>query len=123
MKYNILYVDDEESNLRVFKNAFRRDFQIHTTNSARSALEILNNTHIHVVITDQKMPEITGVELLGIINQKFSDIPPNRMILSGFCQDENIKLAFDQYKLFKFILKPWDYETLKKLIFEAIECH
>jgi CheY-like chemotaxis protein len=121
MKYRILYVDDEESNLRIFKDAFRRDFEILLANSAPKALDILKQQQIDVVITDQRMPEMTGVELLGEINARFSDIPPNRLIVSGYSEDKDIKKAFDEYKLFKFITKPWNYEELKEIIINSIK--
>ena len=119
-KYRVLYVDDEESNLRIFKDTFRRDFQVFVAISAYKALETLEETPIDVVITDQRMPGMTGVELLREINTRFSDIPPNRLILSGFCQDEDIKTAFEKYKLYEFIPKPWDYEELKQAIISAV---
>jgi len=64
---------------------------------------------------------MTGVELLKKINEKYSTIPPNRLILSGFSEDADIKTAFEKYQLFKFIPKPWVYQELKQIIFEAIK--
>lgn len=83
-KYKILYVDDEESNLLIFKDTFRRDFHVQTAVSAYKALEILKTSTVDVVITDQRMPGMTGVELLKEINKMFSEIPPNRLIVSGY---------------------------------------
>lgn len=120
MKYKILYVDDEEVNLRLFKNIFRRDFDVYIANSAKEGLQILEKKHIDVVVTDQRMPEMTGVELLEQIHNKFSDIPPNRLIVSGYSQNEDIEKAFKQFRLFQFISKPWKYEDLKQIITNAI---
>ncbi|MEN8121503.1 MAG: response regulator [Bacteroidota bacterium] len=116
----ILYVDDEEVNLRLFKSTFRRDFEIFLANSAKEGLQILEKNKIDVVITDQRMPEITGVELLGIINEKFDTIPPNRLIVSGYSANEDIEKAFNEYRLFRFISKPWKYEELKQVIIDAL---
>lgn len=121
MRHKVLYVDDEESNLRIFKDTFRRDFIVITAKSAFEALDFLAREMVDVVITDQRMPGMTGVELLGEINKNFSEIPPQRLILSGYSEDEDIKKAFNEYKLRKFIPKPWDYETLKKVVLESIE--
>ena len=121
MKYKILYVDDEQSNLRIFKDAFRRDFEVRLAESGDQALELLKQEVADVVITDQQMPEMTGVELLKEINMRFSEIPPNRLILSGYAKNEEIEKAFIEYKLFKFLSKPWDYEELKKIIINAIK--
>lgn len=120
-KFKILYVDDEESNLRIFKDNFRRDFDIKTAISAKIALEILEQELVDVVITDQRMPSMTGVELLAEINKRFPKIPPNRLIVSGYSEDEDIKKAFEEYRLSKFIPKPWDYEELKETIINAIK--
>jgi response regulator RpfG family c-di-GMP phosphodiesterase len=120
-RFNILYVDDEEINLRVFKSSFRRDFNVFLANSAKEGLDVLENNRIDVVITDQRMPEITGVEFLKTIHERFPSIPPNRLILSGFAKDEEIEVAFKNYLLFSFISKPWNAEELKEIIINAIE--
>ncbi len=120
-KYVVLYVDDEKSNLRIFKDSFRRDFDILTAESAFDALDIVLERKVDVVITDQRMPGMTGVELLKVINDKFPSIPPNRLILSGYSKDSEINKAFEKYKLFKFITKPWNYEELKKSIIESVK--
>ena len=118
--YTILYVDDEEINLRVFKNTFRREFNVFVANSANQGLEILANNKIDVVITDQRMPDVSGVEFLREIHQRFPNIPPNRLIVSGYAKDHDIETAFKEYKLFSFITKPWNSDTLKQIIIKAI---
>ena len=119
-KYKILYVDDEESNLRIFKDTFRRDFEIYLAISGRKALEILEQNNVDVVVTDQRMPEMSGVELLKEINIRFPYIPPHRLILSAYAEDKNIKEAFEKYRLYKFVSKPWDYSEFKETIINAI---
>ena len=119
-KSKILYVDDEESNLRIFKDSFRRYFEVQIAISAYEALEILEQGIVDVVITDQRMPGMTGVELLKEINERFSDIPPERLIVSGYSEDSDIRQAFKEYRLSKFIPKPWNYEDLKQTIIEAV---
>ncbi len=121
MKYKILYVDDESSNLRIFKDSFRRDYEVFLAASGFEALELLKKQMVDLVITDQRMPGMTGVELLKEITDKYDDIPPNRVILSGYAEDDEIKKAFTQYRLSKFISKPWEYEKLKKIIKSSIE--
>lgn len=120
-KHSVLYVDDEQSNLRIFKDTFRRDFEVLTAISAFEALEILERNRVDVVITDQRMPNMTGVELLKKIYARFPDIPPHRLILSGYSEDKDIKEAFEKYKLSKFVSKPWEYNELKGVITQAIK--
>ncbi len=120
-RYTILYVDDEQSNLRVFKSTFRREFNILLAESAIEAVEILKDNTIDLLITDQMMPDMSGVELLKEIKSLYPDIPPNRVMLSGYAQPDDIDLAFEEYKLYKFISKPWEEADLKTLIIEAIK--
>jgi len=121
MKYSILYVDDEDINLRVFKNTFRREFNLFLASSAKEGLKILGDNQIDVVITDQRMPDLTGVDFLKEIHQRYPHIPPNRLIVSGFAKDNEIETAFQEYKLFSFISKPWNADELKGIIIKAIE--
>ncbi len=78
----ILYVDDEEHNLTVFEAAFEDFYDVHTATSARRAIRILRHTGIHLVIADQRMPEMTGVQLLEVVAREFPDMV--RMILTGY---------------------------------------
>ncbi|MGD2036162.1 MAG: response regulator [Bacteroidales bacterium] len=119
----ILYIDDEESNLRIFRNSFRRDFRIYTANSARAGIELLHETDIDVIITDQRMPGKTGLELLKDIHDLFPDIPPHRLMVSGYAAPKDIHSAFEDYGLFRFISKPWEADELRKIIFEVIQMH
>ncbi len=72
--YNILYVDDEESNLRIFRMAFKRHYNVYTTTDIEEAVRILDDNNIHLIMTDQKMPEMNGTELLERILPKHPDI-------------------------------------------------
>lgn len=120
MKKVILYIDDEEINLRLFRNSFRRDYDIVTATTAAEGLKILNQQHIDLVITDQRMPDTTGVEFLSKVQHEYPDIPPNRLIISGYSDPEDIELAYQKYQLFKFISKPWDQNELAGIIKKAI---
>jgi len=106
-KFKILYIDDEIVNLRLFQYSFRRDFEVFTAQSAKEGLSILENSKL--------------VELLEVINEKYPDIPPNRMIISGYLPDDVIKKAFEHYKLYSFVSKPWNYEKLKETIINAVK--
>jgi len=120
-KTSILYVDDEDINLRVFKLSFRREFDIHLTNSAKEALEIIEREKIDIIITDQRMPEMTGVELLEEIQKRYPNIPPARLILSGYTEVESINTAYEKYNLYKFISKPWNEKEIKRIFYKALE--
>jgi sigma-B regulation protein RsbU (phosphoserine phosphatase) len=110
-KLNILYVDDEENNLISFKAAFRRHYNVFVANSAKEGLETLRNNHIQVVVTDQKMPETTGVEFLEKIVPEYPDTI--RMILTGYSDIEAIIQAINTGRIYRYITKPWDEKELK----------
>ena len=88
---NVLYVDDEENNLISFKASFRRYFSIFTANSAIEAQEILSKNIIHVLITDQRMPETLGTELLAKAAKDYPD--QTRVLLTAFTDIEALKDA------------------------------
>ncbi|TAD95456.1 MAG: hybrid sensor histidine kinase/response regulator [Bacteroidetes bacterium] len=118
IKYNILYVDDEVNNLHVFRSAFFRFYQIFTAASAKEGMKIMEENEIHLIISDQKMPEITGTEFLAATVAQH----PNsmRMILSGYSDIEVIMEAVNKCGIYQYILKPWDRRTLKLIIDNAI---
>ncbi|MBD5781374.1 response regulator [Pelagicoccus sp. NFK12] len=120
-RYTILYVDDEQANLSVFKSTFRREFNILLANNSDEAVALLKDNKVDLLITDQMMPDMSGVELLKAIIKLYPEVPPSRVMLSGYTQPKDIDLAFDEYKLYKFISKPWEEADLKALIIEAIQ--
>jgi response regulator RpfG family c-di-GMP phosphodiesterase len=122
-KICILYIDDEESNLRVFKNTFRREFNILLANSADAGIDVLKDNKVDIIITDQRMPGKTGLELLKEIHAMFPEIPPHRLMVSGYAAPIDINQAFEEYGLFKFVSKPWEAEDLKQIILEVIHLH
>ena len=121
MIYNILYIDDEVINLRVFKSVFRREYNVLIAHCGEDGLRILDENDIHLIITDQRMPNMTGVEFLKKVQKKIPTKPPNRIILSGFSKSKDIDVAIKKYSLYMFISKPWDVDDLRDKMNEAIE--
>ncbi len=116
---HILFVDDEEHNLFAFNSAFRRHYQVHLGHSAEEGMELLRQYPIEVIITDQRMPEITGVEFLEKIIPDYPDCI--RMILTGFSDVEAIIQAINKGRVYRYITKPWDKQELKVTIDNAVE--
>jgi class 3 adenylate cyclase len=116
--YNILYVDDEENNLNSFRAALRRDYNVFTALSGEEGMEILSKNDIHVVITDQRMPHMTGVQFLQRIPGDQDNI---RIILTGFTDMDSIIEAINTGKVYRYIKKPWDKDELKITIDNAVE--
>lgn len=117
----ILYVDDEEDNLTVFNSAFRRDYEVHLALSGQEGFEILKKHGIQLIITDQRMPEMTGIQFLEKIIPDYPDCI--RMILTGFSDIEAIIQAINTGRVYRYITKPWNKEDLKINIDKALETY
>ncbi len=119
---SILYVDDESHNLNSFYACLRHDFNIFLAHNTDIALDILNKEKIDIVITDQKMPKITGLEFLTNIKNKFKK-SPIFMILSAYVDAEVLMNAINDVHIFKFLHKPFNVEEIKNSITEAYSYH
>ncbi|MBT31299.1 MAG: two-component system response regulator [Thalassobius sp.] len=117
-KYNVLYVDDEESNLRIFKTAFRRHYNVFTAVTVEEGIDILTENEIHLIVTDQRMPKMSGVEFLTKILPDYPDAV--RMILTGFSDVQAIIAAINSGRVYRYITKPWDKDELKNILDEAL---
>lgn len=114
---NVLYVDDEENNLQAFRASFRREFNVFTAISALASKEILNSNEIHILITDQRMPDTLGTELLAEMVKENPD--QIRILLTGYSDLSAIKDAINRGQIYQYLEKPWKEEDLKKVIIEA----
>lgn len=119
--FSILYLDDEPDNLIAFKAVFRRFFEVFTAENAREALEILAVQKIDLIISDQRMPGMTGVEFF----EKIQDVYPSiiRMILTGYSDMQAIVDAINKGKIYYYITKPWKFEELKVILDNALETY
>ena len=118
-KIRVLYIDDEEHNLTSFKASFRRDFKIYTASSAEEAREFLKEQEVQVIITDQRMPEETGVEFLSSILEAHPE--PIRMLLTGYSDIGAVIDSINKGQVYKYITKPWNEHELKINIENAFE--
>ena len=115
----VLYVDDETQNLRSFKASFRRDYDIHLAHNGQEALEILRNTPVDLILSDQRMPQMTGVELFEQIIEEFPE--PIRMVVTGYSDMKAVIEAINKGKVYHFISKPWNTQDLKLVMDKALE--
>lgn len=118
LKPNILYVDDEKTNRLLFKSVFENDYNVVIANSGKEGLGILNQQRIEVIITDQRMPQMTGVEFL----QEAIKMQPStyRIILTAYSEHDVLKDAVNKGEIFKYLQKPWKKEDLKPIIDQAL---
>ena len=115
----VLYIDDEEQNLEGFRFLFARDFNIFTALNVKEANTILEKNEIKVLISDQRMPEISGLKFLEKVKVKFPDIIC--IILTAFADVDALIQAVNQGGIYRFILKPWDHSDLLVTINNALD--
>jgi len=113
----LLYVDDEFINLQLFRYNFEEEFELFLASSGEEALKLIENENIEVIISDLKMPQMNGIELLEIIKEK----NPQKIcfILSAFDFSEAIGMGLNMSKIDKYIGKPWNRISLLGIINEA----
>ncbi|MCB9363048.1 MAG: response regulator [Flavobacteriales bacterium] len=116
-KIKVLYVDDEHDNLMAFNSSFRRVFDVYIADSAIKGIEILKTNGIEILIADQRMPEMTGVEFFESILDDYPN--PIRILLTGYSDINAVKDAINKGQVYKYINKPWDEYELKVTIENA----
>ncbi len=120
-RIKVLYVDDEEGNLMAFRAGFRREFDVRTASSAAEGLALLEAAPAHVVISDQRMPVMSGAEFLAKVRE--SHPRAIRIMLTGFSDIEAVIDAVNKGGIHAYITKPWDPIDLKLRIEQAYEVH
>jgi CheY-like chemotaxis protein len=116
----ILVVDDEEAILETMTFTFEDDYEVFTSTDARRALDILDqNAPIAVVLTDQRMPNMSGIEFVTEVCKRHPSTV--RMILTGFSDMEAIIQAINDGHVYAYITKPWEPDQLKQLMKQAVE--
>lgn len=116
-KINVLYVDDEENNLHAFKATFRLKYNVYTALSGAQALEIVKTNPIHIIITDQRIPEMTGVQFLEEVIAIAPD--PMRILLTGYADLDAVIDSVNKGKIFHYLSKPWEEKELDDTIERA----
>ena len=119
MIHKILIVDDEKENLLALQRSLRSAATIYLANSAMEALSILEQEKISVIITDQRMPEMSGVELLKKVYKEYPTTV--RIILTGYTDIEDLIQAINAAHIYRYLTKPWNNEELKFIVKQALE--
>ena len=118
---SILYVDDEANNLIAFRAVYRTKYTIYTALSGIEGLDIMSKNEIHIVITDQRMPNMTGVEFLEKIIEKYP--APIRILLTGYTDMSAIVDAINKGSIYQYLNKPWDEDELEEIIEKAYDIY
>ncbi len=116
---SLLIVDDEKDNLDALNRLLRQHFAVTVTTSPIEALKLLTKEKFQIILSDQRMPEMTGVELL----EKAKGICPDtvRILLTGYTDVESVIGAINRGNIYRYIAKPWDPEDLKITLRQAAE--
>ena len=119
MKPKVLYVDDAREFLVLFSGTLNNDFEVFTALSGKEGLEILEKEEIQVVISDQRMPEMSGEELLEIVAKEYPDIL--RFMISGFTDFKAVVDAVNKGQLQGYFHKPIEPEEIKIAVRKGLE--
>jgi two-component system response regulator HupR/HoxA len=118
-KYELLLVDDELANLQKLQRTFMGQYGVHLAQSGEDALQILHKIPIDAIITDQKMPNMTGIEFLELSQKTYPNLV--RIVLTGFTDVEDLIAAINTGKVHKYITKPWEPDNLRSAVHDALE--
>jgi len=120
-EFPVLYVDDEPGNLRIFELGFRRDFTVLTAASGEEGLRVLSEKPVAVVLSDQKMPGLTGVEFLSRVREL--DPKTVRMLITAYGDAATLGSAINESCVWRYVAKPWHPEDLRLALRRAIELY
>ncbi len=118
-RVRVLYIDDEPSNLISFKANFRQKCEVTTTDNPKCAIDLVGQLDIQVVISDQRMPRMTGIQFFNQLKNCQPD--PTRILLTGYSDLEAVVDAINLGEIYRYVTKPWDYDLLLEIIEEAYE--
>ncbi len=124
-KHTILVVDDEPSNVMILEQLLQKDYEVLTAHDGQAALDCLNKlpdpNRVHLIITDQRMPRMTGLELL----KASKHVVPHakRIILTGYTDFEVVVQAINQEQVFRFMMKPFDRNEMREAVKSALEAY
>jgi signal transduction histidine kinase len=121
LRYPILYVDDEPFALETLRAQFKEDFTIHVAQDGEEALRLLSENEIAVVLTDQRMPRLSGVELLKRVKEQRPDTV--RMLITAYTDMDVVIEAINEGNVYRYITKPYNEDDLRNTIRQGIETY
>jgi len=118
---HILVVDDERRALETYNRTLKKDYEVHCAISAKDAWEVLYEFPISVILSDQKMPDTTGIEFLKQVKKRYPDIV--RIIISAFTDSQDLISGINEAGIYQFLCKPWHPENLKLIVTNAVNIY
>ena len=120
-KFTILIVDDEEYILNSLRRLLYREYKVLTALNADDAYKLLYENNVPLVISDQRMPKVSGTEFLAKVKEEYPDVI--RTILSGYTDVDTITELINKGHIYKFFLKPWNDNDLRLEIKQCLDQH
>jgi DNA-binding NtrC family response regulator len=110
----VLYIDDEPDNLELFRLHFEEDFEVRTATSGKEALTLIERERIGLILTDERMPGMSGIELLSQVVARWPETV--RVIVSAYSDADRLLAAINRGHAHEYIVKPWDVEDLRRCV-------
>lgn len=119
-QHTVLCVDDEQNISHSLKRLLRKEaYRLLTASSGAEGLKLLEENDVHLVISDQRMPEMSGTEFLSIVKERYPHAI--RIVLTGYTEVDAITESINKGHVYKFFLKPWNDQSLKLEIKQALD--
>ena len=118
-KFPVLVVDDESDNLDAFRFTFGKTFTLHYASSGEDALALAREHDVSVVVTDQRMPRMTGLELLRAVREARPDAIG--IIVTAFTDVDVLIESINLGRIYRYVTKPWDSKELRGILIQAVE--
>ncbi|WP_291782871.1 response regulator [Cecembia sp.] len=120
-KIRVLYVDDEKINLQAFRTTFKKDYEILLASSAKEARQLLLKNKVDIIITDQRMPQETGIEFFLSIKDAYPE--PIRLLLTAYSDNQTVQDAVGNGLVYHYLTKPWEEKYFNNIIRNAYEAY
>ncbi|RKH56894.1 response regulator [Corallococcus llansteffanensis] len=119
LRHTLLFVDDEADVLDILSRMFQRRYRVLTAPTGKAALEILRTETVDVLVTDQRMPEMTGIDLVTAARAEGLDV--TTLLLTAYTDPQDIIAAINQGQVYRYVTKPWDVNDLLITVKNAVE--
>ena len=117
-EYPVLYVDDEVENLEVFEAQFEDEFCVLCASSGHQALELMETRKVSILLTDQRMPVMPGVELCELVSRRFPEVL--RILVTGYSSHETVIEAINRGGVMRYLTKPWDPLEVRQVLRDSV---
>lgn len=118
-KETVLFVDDEPHTLALCERMFRQNYDVVTATGGKEALKLVADRDIALAVVDQRMPQMTGLDLLLELRSRFPDA--GRMVMTGYAEIETVLALINDGKIASFIVKPWNNEQFRVSVEREVE--